>query len=112
MSSDPSQIPADLMPGIDDLPGDLSQLARTIEEVVPGHGVKVVLRIVDEFRGTNIYCRNLDGLKRSVRDRRVIELYSAGMRVPEIARLVHLSERQVWTVLGREPEDDRQMKLF
>jgi Mor family transcriptional regulator len=110
--SDLANIPDDLIPGIDDLPGDLAQLARTVESVVPGNGVRVVLRIVDEFRGTHIYCRNLDGLKRSVRDRRVIELYSGGMRVPEIARMVGLSERQVWTVLGREPGDERQMSLF
>ena len=36
----------------------------------------------------------------------------SGPRVPEIARLVRLSERQVWSVLGREPGDERQMSLF
>lgn len=110
--SDLANIPDDLIPGIDDLPGDLAQLARTVESVVPGHGVRVVLRIVKEFRGTHIYCRNLDGLQRAVRDRWVIEMYTNGARVAEIARVVHLSERQVWTILGREPEDDRQLSLF
>jgi len=106
------QLPDDLVPGIDELPGDLAQLARVIEEIVPGFGVLIVLRIVREFRGTYLYCRNLDDLRRQARNRRIIERYDAGDRVPEIARWARLSERQVWTILGKEPGEDRQLSLF
>ena len=107
-----NEIPEDLVPRIDELPGDLAQLARVIEEVCPGCGVLIVLRIVREFRGTYLYCRNLDDLRRQARNRRIIERYDAGERVPEIARWARLSERQVWTILGREPGEDKQLKLF
>ena len=112
MSSETGDIPADLIPRIDELPGDLSQLARAIDEVVPGYGVQVVLRIAGEFRGTTVYFHNLDAIERKARNRRIIEMYSGGTRVPEIARTVRLSERQVWSVLGKEPDDDKQLKLF
>ncbi|BDD85951.1 hypothetical protein [Desulfofustis limnaeus] len=49
---DLKNLPDDLIPRIEELPGDLSQLARAIDEVVPGYGVKVVLRVAEEFRGT------------------------------------------------------------
>lgn len=105
-------IPDDLIPRIEDLPGDLSQVAQVIESVMPGAGVKVVMRLASEFRGTYVYFRNLDDIGRTARNRAIVEMYTKGMRVPEIARAVKLSERQVWTVLGSEPGDDRQLKLF
>ena len=105
-------IPEDLIPRVDELPGDLSQLARVVEEIVPGSGVKVVLRIAEEFRGTTVYFHNLDALLRQARNRLIIERYDKGERVPEIARDVRLSERQIWAILGKEPEEERQLKLF
>jgi len=105
-------LPDDLVPNIDELPGDLAQLARVIEGMVPGYGVRIVLRIVTEFRGTHLYCRNLDDLKRQARNRVIIERYDNGERVQDIARWARLSERQVWTILGREPGEDKQLRLF
>lgn len=110
--SELEHIPDDLIPEIGELPGDLSQLAKAIDEIVPGFGVKVVMRIAEEFRGTYIYFHNNDAIKRKARDRRIIDMYDNGRRVPEIARYVRLSERQVWNILGKEPGDDRQLKLF
>ena len=106
------ELPNDLIPRIDELPGDLSQLARVIDEIVPGFGVKVVLRIAEDFRGTNVYFHNLDALLRLARNRLIIERYDYGERVSEIARDVRLSERQVWAILGKEPGEERQLKLF
>lgn len=105
-------IPGDLIPRIEELPGDLSQLARAIEEVVPGLGVKIVLRVASEFRGTHVYFHNLDAIERKARNRIILEMYDKGAKVPEIARIVRLSERQVWTVLGKEPGEERQLVLF
>ncbi len=105
-------IPAEYQPGIEDLPGDLSQLARFIEEMVPGQGVRVVLKLAEEYRGTSIYFHNLDSLKRRIRDIEIIRRYDNGERPADIARDVSLSERQVWKILGRDTEEDRQMRLF
>lgn len=105
-------IPDDLIPRIEELPGDLSQLAKAIEEIAPGLGVKIVLRVASEFRGTHIYFHNLDAIERLVRNRMILEMYDKGKRVPEIARAVRLSERQVWTVLGRTSAGERQLELF
>jgi Mor family transcriptional regulator len=105
-------IPEDLIPRIEELPGDLSQLARTIDEIVPGLGVKIVLRVASEFRGTHVYFHNLDAIERRARNRMILEMYDKGTRVPEIARIVRLSERQVWAVLGREPGEEKQLAMF
>lgn len=103
---------ADLAPAINELPGDLSRLAAIIDAAVPGRGVDVTLRIAKEFRATYIYCHSTDALKRSARDRLLIELYNQGAKVPALARAVSLSERRVWKILGKEPVDDRQGRLF
>lgn len=105
-------IPDDLIPRIEELPGDLSELARVVEEVAPGLGVKIVLRVAAEFRGTHVYFHNLDAIERKARNRVILEMYDNGTRVPEIARIVRLSERQVWTVLGKDPGEERQFALF
>lgn len=95
--------PDNIIPRIEELPGDLSQLAKAIEDVAPGLGVNIVMRVASEFRGTQIYFHNLDSITRKARNRMIIEKYDNGMKVPEIARIIRLSERQVWTVLGKEP---------
>lgn len=104
--------PINITPKVEELPGDLSRLAAIIEQITPGKGVETVLRIAAEFKGTYIYCHSTDALWRAARDRWIREQYDAGTRVPDIARAIERSERRVWTILGKEPEDDRQMKLF
>ena len=49
---------------------------------------------------------------RPIRDLWIIEMYDAGYRATDIARAVGLCERQVWNILGREPGEDKQMRLF
>jgi Mor family transcriptional regulator len=112
MAAEFENIPDDLIPRVEDLQGDLLLVAQVVESVMPGCGVKVVMRLAAEFRGTYVYFRNLDDIVRTARNRAIVEMYTKGQRVPEIARAVKLSERQVWTVLGSEPGDDRQLKLF
>jgi Mor family transcriptional regulator len=101
-----------MFPRIEELPGDLSRLAQIIEALAPGLGVAIVLRIAGAFRGTTIYCHNMDALTRKARDRWVRDHFDAGGRVPDIARTVGLSERRVWEILGTAPVDDRQQRLF
>lgn len=97
-------IPEEYWPAVGELPGDLSRLAEIIESHAQAKGVKIALAIADEFRGTYIYCRNMDELRRKARNRWIIDQYGKGIRVPEIARKVRLCERQVWSILG-QPAD-------
>ena len=106
------KLPADMFPRADELPGDLSRLAAIIEEFAGGMGVSIVIRIAEVFRGTTIYCHNMDALTRKARDRWVRDHFDAGDRVPDIARTVGLSERRVWEILGTAPVDERQGRLF
>ncbi len=112
MNDELTQLPADLYPTISELPGDLGQLAAIIEKAAPGQGVTITMLIAEEFRGTTIYCHNVDAIFRKARDRWVREKFDRGHRVPELARMIKLSERRVWEILGTEPVDDRQGRLF
>ncbi len=105
-------IPREFWPAAKELPGDLARLATIIEEVCPGHGVEATLRIAMAFRGTYVYCHNIDALLRKPRDRWIREQYAAGMRVPEIARAVGLGERRVWDILGTPEAEGKQQRLF
>jgi len=102
----PTDIPRAYFPKISELPGDLARLAEIIETVCPTKGVEATIAIVNEFRGTNIYCRNLDAIKRKARNRRIIEEFSGGSTAPKIAREVGLGVRQVWAILGSETIED------
>ena len=112
---DLTKLPDEYLPEIDDLPGELAQLAREIAVFVgPKMAVRIVLLLERSYRGTSIYFHNVDAIRRRVRNQKIIERYSAGERVDDIARSIGMSSRQVWNILGNEPdvEDVRQMKLF
>jgi len=117
MSTDLPDIPKEFWPEPEELPGDLARLAELVDQAVPGRGVEVTLRIARAFRGTYIYCHNIDALLRKPRDRWIREQYARGARVPDIARKVGLGERRGWDILGSagksgKVKDDRQMGLF
>ncbi len=97
---------------IDDLPGDLAQLAKLLEKKVPGRGLELTLMLGNTYRSTYIYFHNFDQFERKLRDRLIIEKYSNGVKVPVLARWAVLSERQVWTILGKEPGEGKQRRLF
>jgi Mor family transcriptional regulator len=106
------ELPENMLPTIEELPGDLSGVAAVIEELAPGLGVKITLALVKHYRGTYIYCHNVDAIERAARNRWIKQLRDAEMTVPEIARRVGLAERQVWNITGEADIDNRQMKLF
>lgn len=112
MTEELKQLPADLYPAINELPGDLARLAAIIDQMAPGKGVETTMQIAQEFRGTTIYCHNIDAIFRKARDRWVRDHFDAGGRVPDIARTVGLSERRVWEILGKAPVDERQGRLW
>ncbi len=109
---DLAQLLAELSPTIEELPGDLQQLATIIETLAPGLGVKATMKIAAAFQSTYIYCHSTKDLKRAARDRWIREQYDHGARVPDLARAVPMSERHVWRILNKAPVDDRQLKLF
>jgi len=79
---------------------------------VPGRGVELALLLGEKYRGTTMYFHNVDQLFRRLRNDWLIDQYGSGVKVAELARTVRLSERQVWEILGKEPGEERQMKLF
>lgn len=112
MNDEWKKLPPDMFPKIDELPGDLGQIADTIEKRVPGQGVTITLDLAALFRGTHSYWHNMDALKKKARDRWIRDHFDKGVRVPDIARKVELSERRVWEILGKEPVNDRQGRLW
>ncbi|EKE11384.1 MAG: hypothetical protein ACD_15C00093G0002 [uncultured bacterium] len=104
MRSDLIRKQKEYRPSIDELPGDLSRLAKVIETVEPVKAVEITLRIAEEFRGTSIYCHNTDMFKRRARDIWIIEEYSNGISVKELALAANISVRAVQEILGKEPK--------
>lgn len=112
---DLTKLPDDYLPEIDDLPGELAQLAREISLVLDSTmAVRLVLLLEQKYRGTSLYFHNVDAIRRRVRNARIVARYSAGERADDIARSLGMSSRHIWNILGQEPEieDNRQMKLF
>ncbi len=97
---------------IEDLPGALAELARKLDKLVPGRGLELTLKLGAEYRGTYVYFHSFDELERLVRDRWLVDQYGKGIKVPLLAREVRLSERQVWAILGKEPGEEKQGRLF
>ncbi len=95
-----------------DLPGDMAKLAELLEDLVPGEGVRLTLALGDQYRSTFIYFHNFDKFQRKLRNQWIIEQYGEGIKVPEIARKVKLSERHVWEILGTSEEEEKQLSLF
>jgi len=49
---------------------------------------------------------------REARNREIVQLYSQGVPVDELARRYHLSDRWIWNILGSTVMDDKQVSLF
>jgi hypothetical protein len=115
-----NNLPDEALPRAEELPGDLALVAEIV-------GVRHTLALVEAFRGTYIYCRNLDHLERQCRnrairaelDRRMTAGELISKVVPDLARRYGLVERSVWNISGSgDPEvgagapDERQMGLW
>lgn len=88
------EIPAELLPEAKDLPGDLSQIAEIV-------GVPKTVQLAQRFRGTQVYFCNVDTLIRKKRDNLIRSSYDQGVSSTKLARKHHLSERQIWRILGQ-----------
>lgn len=106
MSFKVSDLPDDSLPAIEELRGDLRMLAELI-------GVRKALEISELFAGTTACFFGHRRYLLRWRDQRIRAEYDqGGISVTELARKYQLSERQVYTILGQQPGEDKQMKLF
>lgn len=113
MDRDLIVLPDEALPSIEELPGDLRQVA---EEV----GVKNTMKLVHKFRGTAIYFHNMDKFFRAWRDncirrdfdRLLAEGRSARRAADELGRKYTLSARWIFEIVGSAGLDSRQMNLF
>lgn len=101
------ELPDDALPALEELSGDLRMLAE-----IPGVGVKLALRIAQEFGGTVIRLYNLNKFLRRWRDRCIRRDYDNGMTGVELARKYGLSERRIWDILGSAEPENKQLKLW
>jgi len=87
---------------IEQLPGDIRRIAEVI-------GVEPALELAKAFRGTYLYIHNLDDLMREIRNKRIRDEYEKDKSPRKVSRLAikhRLTERQIWNILGNEPEEN------
>lgn len=90
---------------IEQLPGDIRRIAEVI-------GVEAALALAKEFRGTYLYIHNLDDLFREIRNKDIRKAYTSGKPVRSLAIKHRLTERQIWNILGNEPETETSPSLL
>ena len=102
MSNSKKELPA-FCPSHDDavLTNDLARVAEIIDELIPGRGKEIAVKVSIGTGGTLIYFPQKNNLFRDIRDQWIIEQYSAGHRVQDISREVNVCERQIWNILGK-----------
>ena len=83
---------------IEQLPGDLRRIAEVI-------GIEPTLDLAKAFRGTYLYIHNLDDMLREIRNEDIRKSYSKGTKVTDLAIKHRLTERQIWNILGMEPDE-------
>lgn len=110
------EVPDEYLPDIDELPGDLRRIARGIEEVWPGMGVKIAMLMGQLFPGIGLYMHNMEGLARRIRDDAIRKESDAGAKVKDLAIKYRLSTRQIENILAAPPSQEelksKQYKLF
>lgn len=100
------QLPDDLLPGLEDLSGDLRILAEMV-------GVRKALEISERFDGTPIRLYGHKKWLRRWRDQCMRDEYDRGdITVVDLARRHGVSDRTAFNILGKEPVDNRQLSLF
>jgi Mor family transcriptional regulator len=110
------RLPAEYIPEIDELPGDLARIAAAIDEALPGRGVELTLIIAQVFPGQPLYIRNIEYLIRRRRDDAIRDRYDqGGVTMLALACEYQLSLariKQILAVPGEKEEEGKQLKLF
>lgn len=120
------RLPTEALPSTpEELPGEFRQVAEIIAEIIGDRkqATWAAWAIAMEFRGTPIYCRNMEEFFRAFRNRLIIAEFTRRTNAGETARAVvndlalrdwpgdrvRISTRTVWEVLGQP--DERLLKL-
>lgn len=99
-------LPDDALPSLTDLHGDLRILAERV-------GVRLALSISELFDSTPARLYGHDRWLRQWRDKEMRAEYDlGGISVIDLARKYGVSERHAYNILGMQPGEDRQLKLF
>lgn len=87
------------------------QAYQRIEEVA---GPEAAAKLVDKFGGTPLYIAKMYAAGLAARNRQIRADYDRRVSVAELARQHHLTERQIWNILGRgeDPCSPGQGSLF
>lgn len=87
------------------------QAYQRIEEVA---GPEAAGKLVEVFGGSPVYVAKMHADLLAARNRQIRAEYDAGISVKELARRYNLTERQIWTILGRaeDPCAPGQGSLF
>ena len=113
-----SRIPAEYLPPIDELPGDMHVLAAGMEERFPGMGVLIVLALAEITGGQWVYIRKMEGPVLSWRNDAIRAMYDrGGVTGRELARIWRLSQSSIEKILAKPATSqrelaDKQLKLF
>jgi hypothetical protein len=106
------EIPPDLLPAPEDLPGGLPEVAEVI-------GVEDTLRLAQRFRAMSVYFHNIDDLLLKIRDRglrerydRMLQSMSGEAAVRILAREIKRSTRQVKNIVNAVEPEERQLGLW
>jgi hypothetical protein len=78
-------------------------------------GIEALTALAKETGGGRwLYVARCANGLREARNREIVRLYSPPYDVPvaELARRYHLSDRQIWNILGSTVVDDKQVSLF
>lgn len=75
-------------------------------------GIENVLKLADEFQGTNIYFPKLDGTLKLIRDKKILEDYQKDNNIKLLARKYGLTETWVRLILADNAIDSSQLSLF
>lgn len=93
-------------PGIEiDIPSRVLSLNVT-HWLVKACGLADATKLVETFGGTRIYVPKLYALERAIRNKAIIEKYSAGAKVKDLAREYDLTQRAIEMVLAKGVEDN------
>jgi Mor family transcriptional regulator len=99
-------LPDEALPKLGELNGDLHLLAEHC-------GVRTALRISELFDGTPARLYGHRRWLREWRDKQIRAEYDkGGISAVDLARKYRISERQIYNILGFEPGEERQLRLF
>ncbi len=99
------EIPAELLPDIEELTGDLRNLADVV-------GVATAIKIGMHFEGVPLRLWGVARLRRRLRDNNIRKEYDEGAKAIELARKYRVSERWVWDILGRSDAPPMNVRMM